>query len=68
MRSPQHHNRILALMLSVRYMNVVLLSAVGYGDILPVTVQNKMFILVLLISALAVIGVQVQNLGQYCSP
>ena len=47
------------------YMNVVLLSAVGYGDILPVTVQNKMFILVLLISALAIIGVQVQNLGQY---
>jgi voltage-gated potassium channel len=47
------------------YMNVVLLSTVGYGDIVPITPQNKLFVLVLLGAAGSVVSVQVRNISQY---
>ena len=47
------------------YMNVVLLSTVGFGDIVPITPQNKLFVLVLLLTAGSVVSVQVRNIGQY---
>ena len=47
------------------YMNVVLLSTVGYGDIVPITPQNKLFVLVLLATAGSIVSVQVRNVSQY---
>ncbi len=47
------------------YMNVVLLSTAGYGDIVPITAQNKLFVLVLLLTAGSIVSVQVRNIGQF---
>jgi voltage-gated potassium channel len=47
------------------YLNVVLLSTVGFGDILPITPQNKLFVLVLLVVAGSIVSVQVRNVSQY---
>ena len=47
------------------YMNVVLLSTAGYGDIVPITPQNKLVVLVLLVTAGSIVSVQVRNISQY---